>query len=52
VKERKQKPPWSDFAFLVIVVLAILVAWFVIRPVGMEIASVFQRLTNAFQTGR
>lgn len=52
MQERKPKPPWSDFAFVIVVVLAILVAWFIVLPVGMEIASIFQRLTNAFQTGK
>jgi ABC-type transporter Mla subunit MlaD len=43
----KNKRPWGGFGYLVIVVIAILVAWFLVLPVGMEIRDTFQQLTNA-----
>ncbi len=46
--ERKPKRPWGGFQYLVLVVVGILVAWFVIRPVGQQIAGVLQTLTDAF----
>jgi len=48
----KSKRPWSGFGYVVLVTIAILVGYFIILPVGQEIASVFQRLTTVFQTGR
>ena len=46
--EDKPKRPWSGFAYLVIVVLAILVAYIIVLPIGQQIRSVFQELTDAF----
>lgn len=48
----KPKRPWSGFGYVILVTLAILVAYFIVLPVGQEVASVFQRLTTAFQTGK
>ena len=48
----KPKRPWSGFGYLVLVVIAILVAYFIVRPIGQEVASVFQTLTNAFSNGK
>lgn len=45
----KDKKPWSGFGFLIIVVLAVLVAYFIVLPVGQEVRSVFQKLTTAFR---
>ena len=45
----KPKRPWSGFAYLVLVILAILAAWFFVRPFGLEVRDVFQRLNDAFQ---
>ena len=46
----KDKPqrPWGGFGYLILVVLAILVAYFVVLPIGQQIGGVFQQLTNAF----
>jgi len=52
VPGEKSKRPWGGFGHLVLVVLAVLIGWFIVRPVGLEIASVFQRLTDAFRTGK
>jgi len=49
VLEPKNKRPWGGFGYLIIVVLAILVAYFVILPIGQEVRGVFQKLTDAFQ---
>jgi hypothetical protein len=46
------KRPWGGFSSLLLAVLAVLVAWFIVRPIGLEVAGVFQRLTDAFRTGK
>jgi hypothetical protein len=48
----KPKRPWSPWQYIVLVVIAMLIAVFVVRPIGLEIAGVFQRLTDAFKKGR
>ena len=50
--EPKRKRPWSPWQYLTLIVIAIVMGVFVIRPVGLEIAGVFQRLTDAFQHGK
>ena len=50
--EPRRKRPWSPWQYIVLVVFAILVAVFVVRPIGILIMSVFQRLTETFQYGR
>ena len=45
----KPKRPWTGFDYLVLLVLALIVAVFVLRPIGLQIRDVFQTLTNAFQ---
>ena len=52
--ERKDKPqrPWSGFGYLIIVVIAILVAYFIVLPIGQQIMGVFQEITDAFQGKR
>lgn len=45
----KSKRPWGGFGYVIIVVIAILVAYFVVLPIGLEIRGVFQKLTDAFQ---
>jgi len=52
MSEDKPKHPWSPWQYIVLVVIAMLIAVFVVRPIGLEIAGVFQRLTDAFQKGR
>jgi hypothetical protein len=47
MRDDKPKRPWSGFGYTVLVVIAILAAWFVVRPVGLEVSSVFQRLSDA-----
>jgi hypothetical protein len=44
----KPKRPWSGFGTLVIIIVAILVAYFVVLPMGQQVRGVFQTLTNAF----
>ena len=44
----RRKSPWSPWQYLTLAVIAILIAVFVIRPVGLQITSVFQTLTDAF----
>ena len=46
---KKPKRPWGGFGWLIIIVIAILVAYFVLLPIGQEIRGVFQTLTDAFQ---
>ncbi len=48
----RRKRPWSPWQYLTLVVIAILIAVFVLRPVGLEIMGVFQRLPDAFKYGR
>ncbi len=50
--KNKLKRPWGGFGYLILVVLAVLVAWFLVLPVGRQVASVFQRLTDAFEHGK
>jgi len=45
----KEKKPWGGFGYLIIVVLAILAAYFIVLPIGLEVRGVFQKLTNALQ---
>jgi ABC-type sugar transport system permease subunit len=49
--EKKPSRPWGGFGYLVLIVLAILVAVYVVWPIGVEVRSVFQRLTEAFARG-
>jgi len=49
MEKDKPKRPWGGFGYLILVVLAILVGWFIVLPIGQQIAGVFQTLTNAFQ---
>jgi len=51
-EEKKPHRPWKGFQYLVLVVIAVLVAVFVIWPIGNEVRSVFQRLTDAFANGK
>ena len=48
MSREKNKRPWSGFGYLVLVTVAILAAWFLLLPIGMQIRDVFQRLTDAF----
>jgi hypothetical protein len=48
----RRKRPWSPWQYLVLAVVAILIAVFVVRPIGLQIVGVFQRLTDAFQNGK
>jgi hypothetical protein len=50
--EPSRKRPRSPWQYIVLIVIAILIAVFVIRPIGLQITGVFQRLTDAFQTGK
>ncbi len=46
-EEKKPKRPWSGFGYVVLVVIAILVAYYILLPVGQQVSGVFQILTNA-----
>lgn len=46
------KRPRSPVGYIVLVVIAVLIAVFVVRPIGQQITGVFQRLTNAFSNGK
>lgn len=46
--KNKPKRPWAGFGYLVIVVIAILVGYFIVLPVGQKVRDVFQTLTDAF----
>jgi hypothetical protein len=50
--DRKTPRRWGSMTYIVLIVLAILIAVFVVRPIGLEITGVFQRLTDAFSTGK
>jgi len=52
MEKDKPKKPWGGFGSLILIVLAILVAWFIVLPIGQQIAHVFQTLTNAFQSNK
>jgi hypothetical protein len=43
----KPKRPWSGFGYLIIIVVAVLAAYFVILPIGQQVGGVFQTLTHA-----
>jgi hypothetical protein len=45
----KSKRPWGGFGYLILVVIAILVAYFIVLPIGRQVGDVFQTLTNALQ---
>ena len=45
--DNKPKRPWSGFGTLIIIVVAILVAYFVVLPIGEQVRGIFQTLTNA-----
>jgi hypothetical protein len=44
--------PRSPVGYIILIVIAVMVAVFVIRPIGQQITGVFQRLTDAFRTGK
>lgn len=46
--EPKPKRPWSPWQYVALVVMAMLFAVFVLRPIALQITSVFQTLTDAF----
>jgi hypothetical protein len=47
--DKKPKRSWGGFGYLILVVIAVLVAYFIVLPIGQQIAGTFQTLTNAFQ---
>ena len=52
MEKDKPKKPWGGFGYLILIVLVILVAYFIVLPIGQEISGVFQKLTNALQGKR
>jgi len=47
MSDHKQKRPWGGFGYLILVVIVILVGYFIVLPVGREVSSVFQRMSDA-----
>jgi len=45
--EPRPKRPWQPWQYITLIVLAILVAVFVLRPVGTMLLSPFQAITGA-----
>jgi hypothetical protein len=45
---RPRGPGFRYFGYVTLVVIAVLVAWFVVRPLGLQVSGVFQTLVNAF----
>jgi len=45
--EGKNKRPWGGFGYLILIVIIILVAYFIVLPVGLEVRSVFQKTADA-----
>ncbi len=50
--EPKRKRPWSPWQYLTLIVIAILLVVFVVRPIGQQVTGVFQRLTDALKNGK
>ena len=48
MEKDKPKGPWGGFGYMILAVLAILVAYFIVLPIGEQIRGVFQQLTDAF----
>ncbi|HUB68066.1 MAG TPA: hypothetical protein VL981_11335 [Candidatus Methylacidiphilales bacterium] len=46
-KSRKQ-PGLGFLGYIIIVVAAVVVAWFVVRPLGQQVHDVFQTLVDSF----
>lgn len=44
----KPKKSWGGFGTVIIIVLSILFAWFIVRPLGQEVHDILQRVSNAF----
>jgi hypothetical protein len=44
--------PGNYWPYLFLVAVATVVAYTEVRPIGLEVSSVFQRLIDAFQYGR
>ncbi len=51
MEEYRPKHPKSPVGYIVLVAIAVLVAVFVVRPLGEQIAGVFQILITAFKNG-
>jgi len=52
MEKDKPKKPWGGFGYLILIVLVILVAYFIVLPIGQEIRGVFQHLSNALEGKR
>ncbi len=52
--ERSDKPkrPWGGLGYVIIVIVAILVAYFIVLPIGQQVHNTFQQLTDALQGKR
>jgi len=50
--EHQPKRPWKGWAYLLMIVVATLVSYFLVMPMGESVRSVFQRLIDAFGAGK
>ena len=48
----KAKRRWGSAGYIVLIIIAVLIAICVVLPLGEQVRSVFQRLTDAFQQGK
>jgi hypothetical protein len=45
--EPRRKRPWQPWQYITLIVLAILVAVFVLRPLGQQVVNPFSAITSA-----
>ena len=48
----KAKRRWGSMGYIILIIVAVLIAVCVVLPSGEGIRSIFQRLTDAFQQGK
>ena len=48
----KAKRRWGSMGYIILIIIAVLIAVCVVLPLGEGIRSIFQRLTDAFQQGK
>ena len=48
----KAKRRWGSMGYIILIIIAVLIAVCVVLPLGEQVRSVFQRLTDAFQQGK
>jgi len=50
--EGQPKRPWSGWIYLIMIVVAGVGAYYLVLPMGEAVRSIFQRLIDAFNTGK